>query len=977
MEALQVSLERWSKKLAEIKDTQKRAAEEARPIEIRIKEAEENVKAKKDIVDFWDGVGKKIEELSHPSMVMTFEGSKANLDAYIKEVEDMMAKLQRDIDNNPTDAHLRLKQEEGAKVLDILRQMRQSWLASGNTEIPVTLQVRLSSALQWALNAFNVAGDWLKGLTEKKDKAASGSTTKTPKAKKGGSGKDDKLQREKDLQKYKELLAEQEREEARAAMDMELNRAQAEIDALEEGEEKVRRQLKLSFDRREEEINRAYEDLKQAKIDKAREVWEANPDNKNKLFDATSVDTSYTQKELEYFNQLRRANMAEYMRGINQFAAEEWNALNEYYKQYGTYNEKRLAITQEYNDKIEKATTEGERKMLEKQREEALSQLDFTKLQQDMDWSVIFGDLNHVATGELKEVRTQLQLLKKDANYYKRNPDQIKEIEQAINRINAELATRGGLFGGLVDSFREYEAALKAVTDAEEQLKQAVTEEEKARAQLALTTAKQNLNDASKNKEDEVDIAISRSKKLMSVLTELGNAGEVSVAQLGSLISNVTEAFGESAGKIGGIIGSILALLDSIGNRDIDEWAKDTANKLFNAIGQALNSKYSLLHYIAGDLMGASNNLAEDLPKLTNANKDLEAAIKANTKALEDASVADAAEAYKKSVEMMAEREQNMRAIMQEAGSTYSQGVFGIGGKRSAFAHIDEAMTSVDWNRISKIVGKQVSDAGGFFSLSAEDMAKISQQATDLYTKIKNAGEDGFAGVAEYMDEYIQYFEEFTELQGKYLEKLTDVSLDSMVSDFKSALEDMESDSAEFSKKFEEYMRKAVINALVTNNIQPLIQKWYESFAKAFESGGMDKAEKEALEREWDAITEQGLKMRDALAKQFAWDVGAQGEGSGTYRAAQSFSQEQGDELNGRLAAIQIGQERNNESLLAAVTGLQNLSVVVAANKDTLGEMRNLMLIGNGHLEDIARYTRLTSQNSELLQSIATKLNTL
>lgn len=70
--------------------------------------------------------------------------------------------------------------------------------------------------------------------------------------------------------KYLQQMKKQRTEQERVAKDLELSTRQAEIEAMNEGSEKTLAQLRLNFDRREEEITRGYEDLKKAKIDKAR-----------------------------------------------------------------------------------------------------------------------------------------------------------------------------------------------------------------------------------------------------------------------------------------------------------------------------------------------------------------------------------------------------------------------------------------------------------------------------------------------------------------------------------------------------------------------------------------------------------------------------------------------------------------------------------------------------------------------------------
>jgi hypothetical protein len=60
-----------------------------------------------------------------------------------------------------------------------------------------------------------------------------------------------------------------------------------------------------------------------------------------------------------------------------------------------------------------------------------------------------------------------------------------------------------------------------------------------------------------------------------------------------------------------------------------------------------------------------------------------------------------------------------------------------------------------------------------------------------------------------------------------------------------------------------------------------------------------------------------------------------------------------------------------------AVMTLQSMSVVGQEQGNTIAEMRNLMLIGNSHLEDIARYTRIAAQYGDSIETIANKIKTL
>ena len=101
---------------------------------------------------------------------------------------------------------------------------------------------------------------------------------------------------------------------------------------------------------------------------------------------------------------------------------------------------------------------------------------------------------------------------------------------------------------------------------------------------------------------------------------------------------------------------------------------------------------------------------------------------------------------------------------------------------------------------------------------------------------------------------------------------------------------------------------------------------------------GMTTSEAAALRGEWDKITRDAMERRDKMNEMFGF--GSTEEGSGAYKAATSFTQDQGDELNGRLAAIQIGQQQ----------GIVQRAALLESQQQQLGHFVTL----NGHIINIA-----------------------
>lgn len=88
---------------------------------------------------------------------------------------------------------------------------------------------------------------------------------------------------------------------------------------------------------------------------------------------------------------------------------------------------------------------------MQKEWEESLANLNLSKLKQDINWEVVFGDMSKVAKKQLQQVKKQLQDFKKSPEFKNATPEQIKVMEEALNNINNALVDKGGFFEVLVN----------------------------------------------------------------------------------------------------------------------------------------------------------------------------------------------------------------------------------------------------------------------------------------------------------------------------------------------------------------------------------------------------------------------------------------------------------------------------------------------------------------------------------------------
>lgn len=222
----------------------------------------------------------------------------------------------------------------------------------------------------------------------------------------------------------------------------------------------------------------------------------------------------------------------------------------------------------------------------------------------------------------------------------------------------------------------------------------------------------------------------------------------------------------------------------------------------------------------------------------------------------------------------------------------------------------------------------------------------------------------------DYLEQIIACNEETEEMGVLLNESLTQVSFDDVFSSFLDALTDMDSSSEEFADNFQKYMQKAILNSMLIDNYKSRINKWYEAFAQANKSGGIDDNEYASLKEDWDNIVSDALEERNALMNQFDWTTDESSSQSSTQQGFAAMSQDTGDELNGRFTALQISNEEIKNSMIFVLGSMASLCTSASDGNLLLTDMRNLAIMSNGHLENIAKYTKVLLGFGEKLDNI-------
>ena len=557
-------------------------------------------------------------------------------------------------------------------------------------------------------------------------------------------------------------------------------------------------------------------------------------------------------------------------------------SLIDYNKQYGTYQEKRLAIAMDYARKIAAAETEGDeykKKALEQERKESLSALDFSELKDSIDWEVVFGDLDKVAKESLEKVKRRLKQFKNSEEYKNMDIDQKKVIDEAINNIQNTLIDKGGLLADLPNQLKELAISQTELAQAQDEYNQAMrdgTDEQKESATKKLNNAVRNQQNAQVNVEKSGEKAKSNLIALSGAITELGSSSEMSLSQIGNLAGDITDIFMEAGSKIGDIIGAAFSLLDTIGKQGLDGFIDNIVGSVFKSVGGIWNT---LTFGLIGN-KESDPHLQEDLERLTISNEALKASIDNLAEKMDESAVSDASDIYEKQKQNLEETMANTQEMMRREGAAWDNGFWGIGGTHSSNKRVNDAMSASDWERVSKAAGVSVRDVGEFWNLTSEQMYNVANEASDLYAKIKQHADDGYRNAAQYMDDYIEYWKQLEELEESKFEKQTDTSFDSLRNEFKESLLDMESDVDDFASKFEKTMQQAMIESMMSDTYSKQLKEWYKDFANAMSDGNLSKDEQFNLRTDWDDIVNDALAEREALKKMLGWESSSADSGS-------------------------------------------------------------------------------------------------
>lgn len=802
-------------------------------------------------------------------------------------------------------------------------------------------------------------------------------------------------------------------ERAKAWQSLEQEVTDAKIKAMKEGEEKViaerKRELSKEIEQIEERKNaaiKAERDRQKAEFDAQQSVVKAKGGKAETWDDKKHLDSKNIQKITEQYTIIEQKTIESYN---NEIYADELKSYREYLKEYGNLEQQKLAIVEEYNEKIKEARAKGnlfEEAKLKTDLEEQLKKLNFNDFKDSINWDSVFSDMGRLSKSYLEDLRKKLKDLLGSGTL---DIDDMKVVSEQIAKIDDAISEQTDKWGWSNEKVREYNRLLQEAADAQERLRKATVEQynvqeqlsstkiaiQKVFAQTGVSVSTDKITSQNKStlfNENKMNLGNEQLKKLKKLFDELavsevkvGKAtkdvkkaqedANVSQDKARKSINKIANKWAESISNVAKKLQEASELIDALGFGDSDLGKKlksgaDAFNKgsqaasdfaTGNYIGAAINGVGAIKSL--GSALGIGNGsnakeVAETTNRLTESNERLQYSIEQLKSSIDKTSGMSAVSNYQKAYDAQKQINKQSMEILQSQ--------MGYHGSHHSNAYYWN-LSAQDYAAINRTLAQQSAIRGGYVNStinkvsSLEDIYKLTpEQMKDIRTYNqdvwKNMTDQGKYDKTEYWENYTDLAEKLEELTDKINQNLTQTTFDSLKDNFISNLMDMSKSAQDFANDFTTMLNKSMLNFAVDDLANKRLKALYEKWADKMKQGQLSNDDLDILKKEYDNIVDEGLKIRDNIAAITGYKE-AQSQQTATGKGIEAITADQASSLIGIGYAVQIAQEQGNEVRKAIAVDVSFLRIYAEQTYNNISEMRDIQYQGLEQLEAINKNT--------------------
>lgn len=362
----------------------------------------------------------------------------------------------------------------------------------------------------------------------------------------------------------------EDRKKAQEELNEDLKRLQQEnidtdISQMQEGTEKKLAEIKNDYAKRKAEIDKQEAEFKKKNKEAGKKV-------------------TLTSAQSDALSKARDLATQEYNKKLDEVNREALTSMRDYLKEYGSLYQQKQAIAEEYEEKIAKAQTQGEKLSLQQQRKKDLQTIEINAIRQNIDWGSIFGDFGAMFKDQLEPTIEKLQELSKSTT----DVNEQKTIQELISKLQGSATVwDSDIFKKVSDDINSYQSAMQGYIDAQEREIEATKAVTKAQEDLAkakksgdktsISKAEGNLSRAQNVLATASNNVLEFGSSVQKASSDLQTSAQKAVSQLQQLEAGLQ---GLTSGSLKGIGNSILGLDKLFGGN----MQKDVANTLAKGI---------------------------------------------------------------------------------------------------------------------------------------------------------------------------------------------------------------------------------------------------------------------------------------------------------------------------------------------------------------------------------------------------------
>lgn len=446
-------------------------------------------------------------------------------------------------------------------------------------------------------------------------------------------------------QTYNEQLAQQEKvrtaqeksakDRARTAEDMEMMVEQARISAMEDGEKKRRAQRELNNRKELQSLERQKQDYIAQAVAQEKAIFDAQEEQKSKndkSYKKQTFDTSAAQTRIEttdpvvkqYTQVITYTEQKQKQESTKEDMGAWRDSMNAYLREYGDYEGKKLAITQEYEQKIAEAANVWEKGALTQKMKEELAALDIEANKTTNAIAQLFGDMRDKSLSELEDISTKgtealeflkggqwdeakgktLGISKETFEIWSKSPEKLKAIADALEGVRGSAEKLRNPIDKIIEGFKDLFSTSgdkNKLNAAFVQISQGVSEVTDAIGFVSDSIA--NMGESLGN---ETMMKISQ-----GINSTLNVAGETMAgAQAGAAFGPWGAAIGAVVGMASSLVTELSKAKDAVHDAEIERLAKEVEvlEKSYNSLGKSIEKAYSA---DASNLIAQQNTLLE------------------------------------------------------------------------------------------------------------------------------------------------------------------------------------------------------------------------------------------------------------------------------------------------------------------------------------------------------------------------------